>query len=255
MTRNSLAFLTLAWLGSACTAQAPDPDLVLEISELDHVSGTFTRDTTTLHFEFEQRADGTLFGEYREADGTHLVSSTLAGNHELMVVRDGALVIDTIVGSPAPDLQGDPSALEQLSASPALALAEQLRLALQEYGVSDALVNPPKPASAISDAYWGSDGYYHMGPGETGQFGTQPFWWPTQVVLKSFSSRCTTVKFQVGLGIDTHVVPARGYKFVTGYWWASWLYITPLNAYVDWSYLGLGVCAPGEVGAFTRYGG
>ena len=25
-----------------------------------------------------------------------------------------------------------------------------------------------------------------MGPGETGQFGDQPFWWPTEVVMKNF---------------------------------------------------------------------
>jgi hypothetical protein len=94
-----------------------------------------------------------------------------------------------------------------------------------------------------------------MGPGETGRFGTQPFWWPTEVVMKSFSDRCVTVNFNAGLaGFETRIVPARGYTFATGYWWASWLYITPLNAYVDWSYLGIGVCAPGEIGAFTRHG-
>ena len=145
--------------------------------------------------------------------------------------------------------------LETLQASPDLALAIELRAVLAEHGVADELYNPPEPELQIADAYWGGDGYYHMGPGEVGRFGTQSFWWPTQVVLRSFSDRCSTVKFQVGLGLDTHVVPARGSKFVTGYWWASWLYITNLNAWVDWSYIGMGVCGPGEVGAFTRYGG
>ena len=246
---HSIVLLAL----TGCTDAGSVDGLRLDLDTPDHVSGTFSRDHSTLRFDFAQH-DGALVGEYRAADGTHLVSSTLTGNRELMVVRDGALVIDTIVGSPTPDLQGDPAALEALEASTDLALAEELRGVLLEHGVPTSLVNPPKPPSAIAEAYWGSDGYYHMGPGETGRFGTQPFWWPTEVVLRSFSSRCATVKFQVGLGIDTHVVPARGYKFITGYWWASWLYITPLNAHVDWSSIGMGVCAPGEVGAFTRYG-
>ena len=108
-------------------------------------SETFTRNTTTLRFEFEQQGDGTLFGEYREADGTHLVSSTLTGTHELMVVRDGALVIDTIVGSPAPDSCRviHPRSKSSPSRPGARAAAEQLRLVLQEQGVSEALVNPP----------------------------------------------------------------------------------------------------------------
>ncbi len=251
---QSTCLFALAASLTACTDDAPADGLDLDVDSPTHVSGSLTRPGAVLRFDF-QKVDDTLVGEYRSADGTHLVSSTLIGNHELMVVRDGALVIDTLVGSPAPDVQGDPAALEELAASPDLALVEDLRQTLTERGISDELFNPPKPESAISDAYWGSDGYYHMGAGQTGQFGTQPFWWPTQVVLRSFSDRCATVKFQVGLGLETHVVPARGYKFVTGYWWAAWLYITPLNAYVDWSSIGMGVCAPGEVGAFTRYGG
>lgn len=250
---STFLFVLAASLTACADDNTPDDGLDLDIDSPTHVAGTLTRPGATLLFDF-QKVDGTLVGEYRASDGRHLVSSTLIDNHELMVVRDGALVIDTLVGSPAPDVQGDPAALEELAASPELALVEDLRLALIERGVSQDLFNPPKPKSAIADAYWGSDGYYHMGAGQTGQFGTQPFWWPTEVVLRSFSDRCATVKFQVGLGLATHVVPARGYKLVTGYWWASWLYITPLNAYVDWSYIGMGVCAPGEVGAFTRYG-
>ena len=53
--------------------------------------------------------------------------------------------------------------------------------------------------------------------------------------MKNFSSRCVTVTFYVGLGISTYVVPANNYKLVTGYWWAAWLYINNMNAWVDWS--------------------
>ena len=71
--------------------------------------------------------------------------------------------------------------------------------------------------------------------------------------MKNFSGRCATATFYVGLGMATNIVPAYGYKFVTGYWWGAWLYVKNENAYISWD--GYGVCGPANIGVFARYGG
>jgi hypothetical protein len=247
--------LPLLTLG-ACTDEPAD-GLDLDTNAADHIAGHFSKDGVTLGFDLS--VHGSIhIGEYRGQDGSSLIASTLddATGVETQTVLGGKLVISGPVGVPDPEIQGDPGLLGELDASHELQLLVPLREALAKAGVAEDLYNPPKPKTpVVSDAYWGSDGYLHLAPGETGQLGTQPFWWPTEVVMKNFSSRCATTTFYVGLGISTNVVPAYGYKFVTGYWWGAWLYIKNENAWVDWSYIGMGVCGPAYIGVFARYGG
>ena len=145
---QTLCFTVIAAALAACSDAPPDDGLTLEVSTPTRIAGHFDKDGARLAFDFSKQGD-THVGEYRAADGTHLISSTLTEGDERLVIRDGALVIDGPVGSPTPTIEGDPMLLEELDGSRELALVSSLRDALASHPeIREDLYSPPKPEAA-----------------------------------------------------------------------------------------------------------
>ncbi len=264
---------------SGCGAGGKD-DVVIQSSEPNRVSGVFERDGVVLAFDFARNGEQHV-GELRDADGRHLVSSVLTPDHETLTVLGGRLVISGAPGSATPEMQGDPKALEQLDQVPELALFGDLKDALEREGVDRGLfrvgdaatprvvvgeeraailrdlgVSDEAVVSQASDepalqtrAYWGSDRYWHIAPGETISFGTKGFWATTEAVIRNYEWRCATAKLTVGFAFQSVKVPGYNVAMVQGQWWAAILYVTNMNSWIAY---GSELCGPGELGVFTR---
>jgi hypothetical protein len=253
MAKHSFVFAALALAASACTdlpSDVPDDGLVLSVVETDHVAGTFHTGDTSLAFDFARDDAGHHASVWNDS-GELIVASDLQGLFETQ--RFGSndeLVLSGPIGRPT-SIAGD---THRLTGPELLHVGELRETLAARADVNAELVSPPNPYDTVSAAYWGSDRMLHLGPGETGKLGTQPFWWRTAVQTRSFAPHCLTITFTAGLSFEMHVVLPNQYTTFYGYWWAQWLYVQNLNSWVDYSAYGLGVCGPGELGVVTYYG-
>ncbi len=235
---------------------ASSEGLTLEARTSERVSGHFTKDGARLGFEFS-RERGKRIAALRDTEGRPLLTSTLEDGIETIRVRDGALVASGPTSALEPEqLSGDASAFEALGKTREMALLEPLQEALSASGVDRALFStneaPVAKAGAITPAqYYGSDGYWHLGPGESRTFGTWAFWSSTYVRVRNYTTaRCATVQFKVGWSYETNVIPAGGYRGFSRQWAAMPVTVVNMNAWIDWG--GGQVCGPVTMGVITQ---
>ncbi len=248
MTKTLCATFALSLLACAADDKTLPDGLVLDIEASNRVAGTYTSDGVTLAFDFARDVGADTHTSVLEsADGEHLMTSVLLGSQEILNVLDGRLSLTGRPGSVDPEVKGDANAMHEMTERPDIKLLPDLRMALAERGIDDDLYAPDPKKNPEANVFNPYDGYWHLAPGESKQFATWSFWYPTYVYIRNFRSSCATYDMSaVGFG---YVGPLRGYTLDqwTGYWWGMPLTIRQLNAYVYWD--GYGVCVPGDIGA------
>jgi len=230
-------------------------DLTLDTNEHDRTAGRFARDGVVLSFDFA-REQASHTATLRSGDGRHLVTSVLAGGIETTRIFDGRLVVSGAPQDAEPKFEGQRSELEAVMKDPAMKLLSDLRVALEAKGIDRDLQLPlghSTTAGAVTPQKYfsGWDGYWHLGPGEQQALPTWSFWYPTYVYLRNFGSRCATATLW-HTGPEPVIVPANGYTSRERYYWGFAVTVENMNAWIDWSYLGYGVCGPSEIGAISR---
>lgn len=257
--RSLCLFVTMSVMSAGCAATQADEEpavgqeggLALAANTSDHVAGSFTRGDASLVFDFARR-DGVRIAELHDGAGRHLLTAKLVDGIETLRVRDGRLEATGAPDSLEPHLVGDASALEEIGKTKEMALLGPLEEALAARSVDRGLFAVTGQESRLTPKqYLGSDGYWHLGPGEKRTFGTWAFWSSTYVRIRNYTTyRCATVVFRVGWGLETQVIPAGGYRGFSRQWAAIPVTIENLNAWVDWG--GGQVCGPVTIGAMTQ---
>jgi len=164
----------------------------------DRVAGSFTRGEATIDFVIER--DGAVrIAHLSASDGSPLLDSVAEAGRETVTLLGGRA---TLSGDPVgePEVEGDPTALDELRAMPEGLPIAELHLALEEAGVDPVLLGAEMADDEVAQRLYYESGYWNLGYGESLQVGTWGWITYTHIGVRNDHSGYRCVQFQAGAG-------------------------------------------------------
>jgi hypothetical protein len=227
---RTLLLIAFVSLQAACVTSEPGP-LALDLHTDSRVAGTYVHREVLIGFDISRLAD-THSTHFTYADGTALIDIEVSGNHQVVDVLGGELVIDGVLGSSDPVVHGNMLTMRKLDTRRELFAIQELYAELEGAGVDAALVSPSSPPPMAARV---------LAAGDT------TYWWTTfgpatrTYELINATADCAAVSID-SLPYGREVVLATGSQQITRYGWSGLLEVTNLGEWKAWD-----ACGPSPV--------
>jgi hypothetical protein len=176
--------------------EASSEGLTITRQAADRVEGLFQRDGQTISFELST-VPGGHHARIVDAAGSPLVETTLRGEIEESSLLGGQAWLRGHVDAEQPELEGDPTIFQQMSARPETNLIAPLKDALRKAGVDRSLYSAkvaPSGEPGLETTKWLDVwGRWHLSCGESHVFPTWTFWGWTTIELSPEKSKTAAV--------------------------------------------------------------